>query len=262
MEYDRQYRSNMQKIQFLLFMRDAGTRTEVLKNVSFDIKKGEKVGIIGLSQSGKSTLMRVLAGVIRPDSGKVIVKGGLTPILDIKLGFDNAMTGRDNYIVMSTALGRSPEEIAENEDSVFEYAGLTDVKNEPMKNYEKGAANRLGFATATALKNDIILYDASLSFGGKARSKKNVERMAELISGDTTFVMIVNRVAEAARLCERGIVLQDGGVIFDGPLMEAVEAYKESNRQILRKKGRTETDNKSVVEDDPVSEENNDDEYV
>lgn len=229
------YRTNMQKIQHLLFNREAGTRIEVLHDVSFDIKKGEKVGIIGRQQSGKSTLMRVLAGIIRPDSGSVQLIGSTTEILDIRLGFDNAMTGRDNYMIMSTALGWDENAIEMHEASVFEFAGLTEEIDEPIRTYKKGCAARLGFATATEIRDDIILFDASLAFGSKSWNRACMNRMKEFISGDTTFVMVVNKISDAAKLCDRGIVIHEGMLVYDGAYTDAIEYFRKNCRQISRK---------------------------
>lgn len=250
----RQYKTNMQKIGFLLLKRDTGIRIEVLQDISFEIKKGEKVAIIGRQQSGKSTLMRILAGVIRPDSGRVKIKGGLTSILDNRLGFDAAMTGRDNYIVMSIARGWTGEMIKEHEDSVFEFAKLTEVKNEPLKTYKKGSANKLGFAAATEIGNDVYLYDASLSFGSKIWNEACISRLRKLIEGDTTFVMAANRLADGAKLCERGIVIHEGLVVFDGPYADAVDYFRKNCRQKAKKietevqEEEGETEQEAVVE--------------
>lgn len=227
----RQYKTNMQKIRFLLLMREAGTKVDVLDDISFEIKKGEKVAIIGGPQSGKSTLMRILAGVIRPDSGKAKIWGSISPILSIRMAFDAAMTGKDNYLLMSSALGRSEEEIKELEDGVFEFAQLEQYKNEVMRTFERGAAGRLGFAIATAVKKDVILYDGSIALGSRQWNDAGLNRLKELIAGDTTFVMAVTRPVDAAALCERGIVLYDGRIVFDGDFGEAAEYYRKNCRQ-------------------------------
>lgn len=250
----RQYRTNMQKIGFLLFKRDTGEKVEVLQDISFDIKKGEKVAIIGRQQSGKSTLMRILAGIIRPDSGKVKTRGGLITNLDNRLGFDAAMTGRDNYIVMSTARGWSYEMIKEHEDSVFEFAKLTEKKNEPMKTYKKGSANRLGFAAATEIGNDIYIYDGNLSFGNKVWNEACASRLKKLIEGDTTFVMAVNKLADGARLCERGIVIHEGVVVYDGPYADAADYFRKNCRQTSRKIETEFQDEEGVAEQDTAGE--------
>ncbi|MBQ6440333.1 MAG: ATP-binding cassette domain-containing protein [Mogibacterium sp.] len=258
----RQYKTNMQKIGFLLLKRDTGIRTDVLQDISFDIKKGEKVGIIGRQQSGKTTLMRIIAGVIRPDSGKVKISGGLTSILEVRLGFDAAMTGLDNYKVMTTALGWSSEMIKEHEDSVFEFAKLTDEKDETLRSYKKGAPTRLGFAIATEMGNDIYLYDGPLSFGSKIWNKICINRLLKLIDGDTTFVMSVNKLADGAKLCGRGIVIHEGELVFDGPYADAVDYFRKNCRQSSRKK-ETEAMNEEVeAEQEDLSdsdEENSDD---
>lgn len=253
----RQYKNNMQKIQFLLLKRDVGIKEPVLKKVSFEIMEGEKVGIIGQERSGKSTLMRILGGIIRPDSGKVTVEGSVLPIMDVRLGFDAAMSGKDNYVVMSTALGRSSDVIKAHEDSVFEFAKLTDMKDEQVRNYPKGAPGRLGFATATEIGSDIILYDAGFAFGSNAWNLACRNRMKELISGDVTFVMTVKKVADASELCERGIVLRDGTVAFDGSFKDAVEYYKKTRKKSHGKAAKAEDVNAEAVnaEDETTEEE-------
>ena len=229
------YKTNMQKIQNMLLKKEAGTKIEVLHDVSFDIMKGEKVGIIGRQQSGKSTLMRIMAGIVRPDSGEVDTFGSTTAILDTRLGFDNAMTGRDNYMIMSTALGRDADTIKEHEAGVFEFTGLTEEMDEPVRTYKKGSAARLGFATATEIKDDIILFDANLSFGTKTWNKVCMNRMMEFIAGDTTFVMVVNKISDAAKLCTRGIVIHDGCLVFDGAFADAIDYFRANCKQISRK---------------------------
>ncbi|MBR3124366.1 MAG: ATP-binding cassette domain-containing protein [Mogibacterium sp.] len=258
----RQYKTNFQKIRYLLLMRDAGTRIDVLRDVSFDIKKGERVGIIGGQQSGKTTLMRILAGVIRPDSGKVKTVGGVSPILDFRLGFDPAMTGRDNVMIMGTALGWTPKMIKEHEEKVFRYTGLTAVKDEPMKTYKKGSAARLGFAMSTEVRNDIILLDASLTLGGSAWNAAVIKRMKEFITEDMTFVMTVNRIPTAAKLCERGIVIHEGKVVFDGAFAEAAEYFRENCSYKSRKNKKPaleESSDDDVMDDRAIENEESDD---
>jgi len=226
----RDYKSNMQKIRYLLFWRDAGTKIDVLEDISFDIKKGEKVGIIGRPQSGKSTLMRILAGIVRPDSGKVRIDGSASAVLDIRLGLDSNLTVEHNYRLMSMYLGRSSKTIDEHEEAVLKFAELSDVRKEQLRNCKKGSATKLGFATATEIGDEILLLDSDISFGSKEWNKVCMERMKELVTEDTTYVMIVNKVADASELCERGIVIHDGRLVYDGPFDEAVDYYKKNCR--------------------------------
>ena len=253
----RQYKNNMQKIQFLLLKRDVGIKEPVLKDVSFEIMEGEKVGIIGQERSGKTTLMRILGGIIRPDSGKVIIEGSVTPIMDVKMGFDASMPGKDNYVVMSTVLGRSSDEIKAHEESVFEFAKLSDMKDEPVRNYPKGAPGRLGFATATEIGSDIVLYDAGFAFGSNAWNLACKNRMKELVSGNVTLVMTVKKVADAAALCERGIVLHKGAVAFDGSFDDAVDFYKKLRRSKSKKAAKTKDfSTEEVSAEEEAAEEN------
>ena len=225
----RYYRSNMQKIQNLLFGIDAGDRTEVLKGVSFEIKKGERVGIISTPMSGRSTLMQIMAGVLTPDSGSVEIDGEMTAILDHKLGFEAALSGRVNYITRCKLMGWTDEMIKEHEESIFKRADIDEALiDEPVKNYRRGSANRIGFAIATELTPEILLYDETFSFGGKKYITRSVSRLNKITKGeDTTFVLIVNDTKRAAKLCERGIVLHKGRVVFDGTYEDAVLYYSE-----------------------------------
>ena len=232
----RYYKSNMQKIQNLLFGIDAGEKTEVLKGVSFEIKKGERVGIISTPMSGRSTLMQILAGVLEPDSGTVELNGRLTAILDHKLGFEGAMSGRVNYEVRCRLMGWTGEMIKEHAESVFERADIADVIDEPMKIYRRGSANRLGFAIATEFTPEIMLYDETFSFGGKKYISKSVSRLNKITKGeDTTFLIIINDLKRGAKLCERGIVLHKGKVVFDGSYEEAALYYNENLKPAVKK---------------------------
>lgn len=253
----RHYKSNLQKIRFLLLMRDAGIKEDVLNNVSFEIRKGEKVGILGHQLSGKTTLMRIIAGIVRPDSGKITTTGEITPILDLRLGFENSLTGKDNYVLMSSGLGRSSDEIKEHEESVFNFAKLTEVKDDPIRTYPKGAPGRLGFATATEIGSEIILYDAGFAFGSNAWNALCKKRLKELISGDTTFVMSVKKATDANELCERGIVLDKGKLVFDGSYEDAVEFYKNNRKS--KGKDKIESPEEEVTEDDNRGEDQDED---
>lgn len=222
----RQYKSNMQKVQYLLFRKDTAIQKDVLNDISFEIKKGEKVGIIGRQLSGKSTLLKIIAGIIRPDSGKVKTKGSMKAILDIRAGFDGALTGRDNYVNLATILGWTPEEIKAREDEIFEFSGLTHVKDDSARTYKRGSLGLLGFTVNTATGADIIIYDGSFGFGIKYISDACEERLRNLVSSeDVTFVM-TGRINDEMKFCERGIVLHESRIVFDGPFKEALRYFR------------------------------------
>ena len=220
------YKNNRQKISSLLFGRETGHRRKALTGVSLEVRRGEKIGVIGMPLSGRTTLMKILCGVIEPDSGTVEVSGRVTPVLDYTAGFHTAMSGLDNYRLRCRLLGWSDEEAAEHEDAVFGFAGIPGSKKLPMRQYKKGRARRLGFAVSTEMKPDILIFDETFNFGAKTFSDKAARRLKKLVDGgDTTFIMTVTERTYASKLCERGIVLNKGRVAFDGPFAEALEYY-------------------------------------
>lgn len=234
----RVYKTNWQKIKSLLLGRDAGRKRNALRGVSFEIQKGESVGIIGLPLSGRTTLMKVLCGIIEPDSGTVEIDGQVTPVLDHRMGFLTVMSGFDNYRIRCRLLGWTKEEIDGHEDAVFEFAGLSKERDLSMRQYKKGRARRLGFAISTEISPDILIYDETFSFGAKAFADKAARRLKKLTAGDdTTLVMTVTERKYAAMLCERGIVLHKGKVVYDGPFADALGYYDANIKSTVNRSG-------------------------
>lgn len=222
----RYYRNNAQRMGHELLRRDAGEKVTALRDVSFEIARGEKVAIIGVLGSGRSTIMKLLAGIIRPDSGTVRVQGEITTVFDHKMAFDSAFSVTDNIHLRASIMGWSRRTAAEHEKSIIEFCGIDELKDQPFRNYPAGAPTRVGFAMETEFKPEIMLYDESFSFGGRIESAKCVDRLEELISGeDSTFVMVCNNVKIAKRLCSRGLVLEDGEIVFDGTITKALKYY-------------------------------------
>lgn len=262
----RNFRSNRQKLQYFLLGKKAGNKVRVLRDVSFEISRGEKVGIIGRPGSGRSTLMRLMAGIIQADSGTIEVHGDITIRFDNKLAFEMGLSGSDNYEGRCTLLGWSKEKMAENKQRIFEFAGLAKVMDDPIRTYKKGYANRLGFAIGTVDKPDIMLFDETMSFGDKRFTKRAVKRLRHLVAGDDiTFVMAVSDVASARLLCKRGIIIDKGKVVFDGEFGEAIDYYK-TNIKVEDKKSRdrseAEDGEKPDIQDPEISaaEESSDEE--
>lgn len=238
----RQYKNNWQKIQHLLLMRDVGRRKWLFNGVSFEIKRGEKVGIIGMPFSGRTTLMRMICGVLQPDSGKIEVNGEITPILDHKLGFQTPLTGLENYQTRCSILGWTKEEIEEREEKILEYAGISKEKDQPIKSYMAGKVNRLGFAISTETKPEILVYDAGFNFGSNNFVEKAVKRLNKLTKDDeTTLIMTASRRKIASMLCERGIVFEKGKIVFDGPFNEAMDFF-DANVKGPRKENADQTE--------------------
>lgn len=250
----RHYKNNWQKIQHLLLMRDVGRRERIIRGMSFEIRKGEKVGIIGRSFSGRSTLMRIIAGALMPDSGTIEVTGQVTPVLDYKMGFINVLSGRDNYKARCRLMGWNDEQIKEHEEAVYEFAGVSKEVDKPLKLFRKGHANRLGFAIATEFKPDILVFDEGFGFGSNAFLKKAITRLEEISEGDTTMVMTVNRKAYSETICTRGIVMHKGKVVFDGPFADAIDYYDANCKPSSIEQNEEEGDRESRGTEEPSDE--------
>ncbi len=259
----RYYRSNRQKIRNLLLGRDSGELIKVLNDVSFEIRKGEKVAIFGIKRSGKTTLMRILSGIIEQDSGIVEVNGEVTSVLSLRLGFQKTMNGRDNYVMRGKIMGWTNEQIKENEQEVFEYAELTGYRDELFKTYPAGGPGRLGFAMSTIYTTGIYLFDDRFTLGEKRHVLRGIRRLRELIAGDDiTFVMTAVNATVAKRLCERGLVMYDGTIVFDGPLEEAYAFYKDNYVSTGKKKAPVRDPDDSSDEDMDESPDDDDDGFT
>ena len=246
----RSYSSNYQRLQHMLLGIRTGKYERVLRDVSFEVKKGERVGLIGMPGSGKTTLMRIMAGIVTADSGEVETGGEITPFLDSKLGFERNLSGRDNYEVRARLLDWTPEMIKENEEAIFEFAGLTKLKDEPMKTYRSNLPGLLGFAISTVVKPDIMLMDEKIRYGTNRQALKCTRRLKRLLRGGSTLVMTVTEGTMSAKICRRGIVLHKGTVVFDGPFEEAMEYFRENCRKQRNRPGKD--DREAVSERAPV----------
>ena len=260
----RNYKSNFQKLKHMLFVsNNAGEKVKVFRNVSFDISRGEKVGIITAPESGKSTIISILAGIIKPDAGETVVNGTVTTLLSHRLGFETALTGRDNYEIRATLLGWPKEVIDERESAIFKFAGLTKEIDQPIRTYKRGLASLLGFAISTTDKPDIFLVDEKFVFGGKRNVKKAVGRLRKLIADeDVTFVMAVNDPAVAEQLCDRGIVIHRGKVVFDGAYSDADQYFKEHCNTKKKKKTKDNKADKGEERDQESEVQEGEDESV
>lgn len=178
----RYYKSNHQRLQHLILGMNTGRTAKVLRDVSFEINRGEKVGLLGVVGSGRTTLMEILSGTIKPDGGKFRINGDLTSVMDNRLGFDNGLSGRENLHIMGTILGWPEKTISEKEQSYIEFAKLEKIIDQPVKLYPKGAAARLGFLLNTENRPDIMLFDDAFSFGGTKYDLKFISRLQKSLT--------------------------------------------------------------------------------
>lgn len=200
-----------------------------LKNVSFEVKRGEAWGIVGKNGSGKSTLLKALCGILKPYQGKVMVEGRIAPLIELGAGFDGELTARENILLNSAVLGLSETFIKEHFDEVVEFAELRDFLDVPIKNYSSGMAARLGFAIATTVKPDILIVDEVLSVGDYEFQKKCENRMHNMLADGTTLLYVSHSIETVKSLCKHALWLQNGEVQMMGNVEAVCSSYMNEN---------------------------------
>ena len=201
---------------------------EAVKGVSFEIGKGEIVGLVGKNGSGKSTLLRSIAGIFSADEGSIDIGDHSISLLSIGVGFNKALTGKENIYLSGLLLGFTRERIREKYNEIVEFSGLGSFINMPVRTYSSGMYSKLAFSITAVMETDIILIDEVLSVGDMQFKKKSFRKMKELISNKERTVMIVSHSNETIRtLCDRVIWLNEGLIKMDGKPEEVLEAYED-----------------------------------
>lgn len=201
---------------------------EAVSHVSFKVKKGEILGIIGKNGCGKSTMLNALAGIFAPDCGSIDLKGNTISLLSIGVGFQREMTGRDNIFLSGMLLGFSEEFIREKSDEIIEFAELGEFIDKPVRTYSSGMYSKLAFAITATLETDIMLIDEVLSVGDQRFKKKSYAKMKELIdSEERTVVIVSHNISTLIELCDKVMWMHDGKVIKIGDPEEVLNEYQE-----------------------------------
>ena len=198
-----------------------------LENVSFNVKKGEVLGIIGKNGAGKSTILRILSGITQPSSGKIIFKGKIASILEIGTGFHSELSGRENIYLSGTLLGMAEEEISKKEQEIITFSGISNFIDVPVKQYSSGMFLRLAFSISTHLDADILLIDEVLSVGDSAFKLKGFEKIKYLLSKGKAVVIVSHDLGSVLGLCDRIIILEKGKIISEGPPLAQINGYIE-----------------------------------
>ena len=217
-------------IQRNLLKRDAEKAEvfEAVRGVSFDVSKGEILGIIGKNGSGKSTLLRAIAGVFSPNRGTIDLKGHSVSLLSLGVGFKDTLTGRDNIFLSGMLLGFHKEQIREKEEAIIEFSELGKFIDMPVKTYSSGMYSKLAFAITSSLETDIMLVDEVLSVGDEHFKKKSMARMEELIGDKNRTVLIVSHTIETLqKLCDRILWMNDGLVTEIGGTEQVLKRYRQ-----------------------------------
>lgn len=199
-----------------------------LKDVSFQVERGESVALIGRNGSGKSTMLKVIAGVMYPSQGSVRVNGEIAPMIELGAGFDMELTARENIFLNGAVLGHDRAYMQEHFESIIDFAELKDFVDVPVKNYSSGMLARLGFAVATEVKADLLVVDEVLAVGDFMFQQKCQKRLADMLAGDTTLLFVSHNSQQVKDLCRRAIWLDHGVIRGDGPSAEVCAAYESA----------------------------------
>jgi ABC-type polysaccharide/polyol phosphate transport system ATPase subunit len=201
-----------------------------LKNVSFNVNKGEVFGIIGENGAGKSTLLKLIARVLKPISGRVWVSGNVAPLLSVGAGFHHELTGRENIFLNGTLLGFTQKQMAEKLDNIIEFSELKDFIDAPLRSYSSGMVARLGFAVATDSKPDILIVDEVLAVGDEAFQAKCFARIKSYQEEGTTTLFVTHNSERIRNLCDRVAWLQKGELKMVGNTGEVIDNYIKTIR--------------------------------
>ena len=201
---------------------------EALRGISFEVKKGEIIGIVGKNGSGKSTLLRAIAGIFSADSGSIELESDSVSLLSIGVGFQKKLSGRENIILSGMLLGFSEQEVRDKMDEIIEFANLGKFIDMPVKTYSSGMYSKLAFSITAVLETDIMLIDEVLSVGDAKFKKKSYKKMQELIMDENRTVVIVSHSTETLeKLCTSLLWLHEGEIKMQGDTKTVLDAYNE-----------------------------------
>lgn len=200
---------------------------KVLKGIDLEIKKGEFIGIVGRNGSGKSTLLKILAGVYYPEKGEITINGNLIPFIELGVGFNPELTGRENVYMNGALLGFSNEEMEAMYDDIWEFAELKPFQDQKLKNYSSGMQVRLAFSIAIRARGDILLLDEVLAVGDAAFQQKCNDYFKSLHDSGQTVILVTHSMDNVRRFCSRAILLEDGKITMDDQPNKVASAYNK-----------------------------------
>lgn len=223
-------KENVDNLKELLIKKLKGEKIRfnefwALKNINFDLDKGDRLGILGLNGAGKSTLLKIIAGVYKPTTGKVTRHGHIAPMIELGAGFDPNYTGRENIFLYGSVLGFSREFLESKYEDILEFSELGDFIDVPIKNYSSGMRARLGFSIATVVEPEILILDEVLSVGDAKFRKKCEKKMQGMFDHGVTVLFVSHSLEQVKRLCNKAILLEHGELIAQGDIKEVAAIY-------------------------------------
>lgn len=229
-----------QQLRRLDTFRHTGDAEDIvwaLKDVSFEVHEGEVLGVIGRNGAGKSTLLKILSRITEPTSGRAVIRGRVSSLLEVGTGFHPELSGRENVYLNGTILGMTKAEIDRKFDEIVDFSGVEKFLDTPIKRYSSGMKVRLAFAVAAHLEPEILIIDEVLAVGDAEFQKKCMGKMQDVARGGRTVLFVSHNMAAVETLCTNGIQLQHGGLIFAGHAEDTVAHYRRTALQIARSKG-------------------------
>lgn len=196
-----------------------------LDHVSFTVKKGETLGLIGRNGAGKSTMLKVISGILKPTEGSVMCHGNVVPMLELGSGFDFDLTGRENIFLNGAILGYSEEFLKEKYGEIVAFSELGRFIETPIRNYSSGMLTRLAFSIATVVQPEVLIVDEILSVGDAQFQEKSKKRMLELMGGGTTVLLVSHNIEQIREMCSRVVWLEQGKIKINGPACEVCDVY-------------------------------------
>lgn len=234
------YKNDKQRFKSIFSKKVKYKKKMAVNDLSFQIRKGESVALLGKNGAGKSTILKMITEVAYPTSGEITVNGRVSALLELTAGFDPEFTGRENIYFRGQLQGMSDEEIAKIEPDVIDFADLNDYIDQPVRTYSSGMKARLGFAINVNIKPEILIVDEALSVGDSEFKKKCTAKIREIIDEeDVTFLFVTHSSSVAKSFCDRGIVMRMGKMMYDSDIDDAIGYYKNMlEEDAAKKKGK------------------------
>lgn len=217
--------------EFLINCFKHGNQKEilhVLNDISFEVNRGEVLGLIGCNGAGKSTTLKIISGILKPTAGEVITRGSVAPMLELSSGMDMDLTGRENIFLNGAILGFSKRFLQDKFDEIVAFSELEEFIDVPMRNYSSGMVMRLAFSVASMVVPDILIVDEILSVGDERFQHKSRKRMLDLMHGGTTVIFVSHSIEQIRSMCDRVAWLDGGKIRMIGDAVEVCEAYENS----------------------------------
>ena len=197
-----------------------------LRDVDLEVSQGESVALLGRNGSGKSTVLRLIAGIYQPTSGTIETSGRITAVIELGAGFHPELTGAENIALYAAVLGLTRKELAERYDEIVEFAAMPDFLDTPLKYYSSGMEARLAFSVAVCLQPDILLLDEVLAVGDQAFRERCLERLRQYHARGGTLILVSHELDQVRELCTRGVWLEEGEIVMDGAIDAVLAAYR------------------------------------